>query len=151
MDLKMAIEVVESGGVVFAAFKDGKMIYNSSARGVKPAMEFLALGTEITRGSCVADRVIGKGSSMIISMSGCERIYAGVISEDADKYLRGRKFDVTFGRRVDHIINRKGDGLCPVEKLLKGIEDPYEGLTVIKTFLKNIGRTRDELQKDAGI
>lgn len=151
MDLKLAKEVVESKEGVFAAFKDGKMIYSSSGKGVKPALEFLALGLEITQGSSVADRVIGKGSSMIISMSGCKSIYAGVISEDARRYLRGRKFDVTFGKRVDNIINRKGDGLCPVEKLLKGIEDPCVGLDLIETFLRNIGRTRDELQKDAGV
>lgn len=140
MDLNLAKCLVEGGERVFAAYKDGRLLYCSNEKGVKPALEFLALGKEVTRGSSVADRVIGKGSSMIISLSGCENLHGNIMSKGALDFLKTKEMKLSWEKEVENIINRKGDDICPVEKLLREVEEPMEGLTLIKDFLRDLRR-----------
>lgn len=107
--------------------------------GIKPALEFFLLGKKRTKGTSVADRIIGKGAAMILSLCCCKELYGGVISLDALASLKKAGQIVQWKTVVPYIINRKGDGRCPVEKLLLNTEDPREGLDIIKNFLMKLG------------
>jgi hypothetical protein len=139
MDIERARKLIEKSNTVFAAVKDGKVIFASEERGIKPALEFFLLGKETTKGSSAADRVIGKGAVMLLSLCCCKELYGGVVSQDALASLKKMGQTVLWKTVVPHIINRRGDGRCPVEKLLLNTEDPREGLDIIKKFLMKSG------------
>ncbi|MCS5420975.1 MULTISPECIES: DUF1893 domain-containing protein [Psychrilyobacter] len=139
MDIERAIKLIEKSDTVFAAVKDRKVIFVSEERGIKPALEFFFLGKETTQGSSVADRIIGKGAAMVLSLCCCKELYGGVISRDALASLKKGGQTVQWGTVVPYIINRRGDGMCPLEKLLSNTEDPQVGLDIIKKFLMKLG------------
>lgn len=139
MDIERARKLIEKSDTVFAAVKDGKVIFASGERGIKPALEFFFLGKETTKGTSVADRIIGKGAAMLLSLCCCKELYGGVISRDALASLKKVGQIVQWKTVVPYIINRRGDGRCPVEKLLSNTEDPQEGLDIIKKFLMKLG------------
>ncbi|MBR0324215.1 MAG: DUF1893 domain-containing protein, partial [Bacteroidales bacterium] len=41
---------------------------------------------------------------------------------------------VTYDKVVERIINRKGDGLCPMETLCLNVENPEEAFLKIQKF-----------------
>lgn len=139
MDIEIARKLIEKSNTVFAAVRDGQVIFTSEERGIKPALEFISLGRGTTKGASVADRVIGKGAAMLLSLCYCRKIYGRVISQDALTSLEEMGQTVLWETRVPYIINRRGDGRCPVEELLLNTEDPREGLNLIKKFLMKSG------------
>lgn len=80
-------------------------------------------------GALIADKVVGKGAAALMIRGGVKEVYADVISTHALNLLQAHGIQVTFLTETDHIINRQGNGLCPVETLclqLQSIEDMYE-------------------------
>ena len=139
MDIEIARKIIEKSETVFAAVKDGQVIFTSEERGIKPALKFYLLGRETTKGASVADRVIGKGAAMLLSLCWCRELYACVISQDALASLEKVGQTVLWKTVVPYIIDRRGKDRCPVEKLLINTEDPREGLDIIRKFLMKSG------------
>ena len=87
-------------------------LFTSKERGIKPIMDWLREGG---RGGVCADRVIGKAAAMLLCYGGVREIYAGVISSHALDFLSAAGVLAEYGKKVDYIINRAGDGMCPME------------------------------------
>lgn len=59
----------------------------------------------------------------------------GVVSHAALELLNGAGIPVSYTVAVPHIINRAGDGICPVERLCAGARTAAECLPLIEGFL----------------
>lgn len=106
-------------------------------RGVIDLYTLLTQEPDFMRGGCMADKVIGRGAALLLVKGGIAEVYARLISSSALEVLRASDVVVTFDKEVEHIINRDGTGICPVEKLTSGISDPDEAFLLIGEFLKN--------------
>lgn len=133
-DKKRIIEILHQGRYSCVIENKG-VIYTFTQRGVKDLFTILKERPEIMAGAFIADKVIGKGAAALMILGGVEDIYADIISNNAIKLLQDCKIMHSFAKSVSHIINRAGDGVCPIETLCNTVSTPEECLPLIKNFL----------------
>lgn len=102
-------------------------------RGVAPLLSLLP-----HKGGCFADKVVGKAAAYLYVLLEAGEVYAKTISEGAKSVLERYKIPFEYGEAVPAVINRKGDGLCPLERALSGEYTPREALAVIKETLEKL-------------
>lgn len=83
----------------------------------------------------IADRVIGRGAALLLLKAGIAEVFAYVISQPALQLLHDNAIRVSYVTLQPNIINRTGDGICPVEQLTADIDSPEEAYQKIKQFL----------------
>ena len=103
-------------------------------RGVADLFDAVTSHPDFMRGASVADKVIGLGAAFLLVKGGVAEVYAEVISRPAVSKLQDAGINLSYGKTVDHIINREGTGICPVERLTANAESPDEAWKLIKEF-----------------
>jgi len=107
----------------------------SFEKGVKPLFVFLQSGKDFTD-FIAYDKVVGKATAFLYILLKVKEVNALVISEPALNLLKENNICVKYDKRVVNIINRKGDDLCPFEKLVLNIKDAKKALELITKQLK---------------
>ena len=109
--------------------------YSSFERGIKPIMTALNEDLHFFEGLSVADKIIGKASAMLLCLSGVKEVYTPTLSRSGkeifDRYGVVYECDELTGM----IVNRKGDGMCPMEMTVKDIDDLNEAYEALKKKL----------------
>ena len=106
-------------------------IHTSSERGVAPMLLWLEEDPEFLRGASVADKIVGRAAAMIMVYAGVKEVFASVISNGAIDLFREYGIEYSYSMTAIAISNRRGDGICPMERLVAPIKDPktaYETL-----------------------
>ncbi len=98
-------------------------VYTATDRGVKPLVHWYEAGHDFVGAAC-ADKVVGKATAFLYVLLGVSAVYAKVISKPALSVLCEHGIEVDYDVLVDHIINRRGDGICPFEAAVANIDDP---------------------------
>ena len=83
------------------------------------------------KGASVADKVIGKAAALLMALGEIKEVYTLIISEPALQVFENHKIKYFYDKKVDRIVNRTGDGLCPMESLCLDIYDPQEAFIKI--------------------
>lgn len=109
-----------------------------NGRGISDLYSILTEDPGFLQGAEIADKVVGKGAAALMIIGGISYLYTDVISAPALDLLRQSPVKVDFGKKVDNIINRKGDGICPVETLCLPCATAQECLPLIENFMKTI-------------
>lgn len=115
----------------------GEAFVTSHRRGVAPLLELLESGRRFA-GWSAADKVVGKATAMLYRLLGVKTVWAKVISESALTALQQGGIEAQWEQRVPHIVNRTGDGRCPMETATAHTDDPHEALLSIQTALKKL-------------
>lgn len=115
-------------------YKSDASVVLSNDRGVAPLMKLLKEDKEQLRDSMVADKVIGKAAALLMVYAGIKEVYTPTISKPAVDVFENYNVKISYDKIVDRIINRKGDGLCPMETLCLEIDDPEEAFVKIQNF-----------------
>ena len=135
-DLIKAKQLLEAEGFT-CVLCCGEHTLTSHRRGVAPLLDLLNSGTDV-RSYSAADKVVGKATAMLYRLLGVQQVYGAVISDAAIQTLKAGNIAVSFGKQVACIINRAGDGRCPMETATAAIDDPSEALAAIKAKLKEL-------------
>lgn len=135
-DLKNAVAILREKKYSFVAAKGG-VTYTSFERGVSPIMKIYDLGFDV-HGFAAADKVVGKGAAMIYILLGVGDVHAGVMSRAAKNTLDAAGINNSCDELVERIINRTGDGLCPIESSVIDEDDPERGIIIIKSALEKL-------------
>lgn len=105
-------------------------------RGVSDLLRLLSAEPETLRGAVIADKVVGKAAAALMILGGVEAVYADTVSELAldfiEKCSDDNNIHISYNNKVDHIINRSGDGWCPMELACRDTETPAGCLVRIK-------------------
>lgn len=117
----------------------GDLLYTSMARGVRPVLEWITAGQDLS-GFSAADKVVGKAAAFLFVRAGIAYLYARVISEPALAVLRARGIPVEYDHLVPGIINRAGDGPCPMESAVSGTDNLDEALRLIREKVAELTR-----------
>lgn len=106
-------------------------IFTSKDKGVKPLLDYYRLYGPSDTPLIVIDRIVGRGAVILAKLIGAVRITTPIMSEAAYELAKdyGIKTEVT--KIVPYIINRAGDGRCPIETAVLGIDDVNEGYKAI--------------------
>lgn len=109
-------------------------------RGVKDLYDILSTQPELLRGAFIADKVVGKGAAALMILGGIDSLYTDTISVAAQELFSCYKVEVKYDKLVQHIINRAGTGVCPVESLCKECNTAEECLPLIKNFIEQLAK-----------
>ena len=96
--------------------RNGDTIRIFRERGVRDLWRLLHEEPELLDGAFVADKVVGKGAAALMAAGRVRELFADVVSHAALELLNGAGIPVSYTVAVPHIINRAGDGICPVER-----------------------------------
>ena len=127
--LETARDILIKNGYTCVLYS-GEEEYHSCARGVKPLLEFLNSDKNFN-GFYAADQIVGLGAAHLYVLLGVKSVWANVISEPAH-------ISVFYKTKAPFIINREGNGKCPIEKAVMGIECSKKALLVIKQTLEKL-------------
>ena len=116
---------------------DGNRLIKSRERVVKPLIGFIESGKSF-KGFTAADKVVGKAAALLYALMGVSSLYASVISEGALTVCKSFGISVEYGALAQNIINRRGDGFCPMEQAVADISDPQTAFNAVKEKLKNL-------------
>ena len=117
---------------------NGDKIESFYQRGIKDLYELLNSNRSLLEGATIADKVIGKGAAALMIAGGVTMVYADVISEPAMELFKQFSIKVEYEKKVANIINRRGDGICPVEERCTECNTIEECLVKIEEFVKSI-------------
>lgn len=131
--LKARLSEEDVRGVVMSA--DG-VVREFHRKGVIDLFSLITDDPQFLSGGMIADRVIGKGAALLLLKGGIAKVFAYVISQPALDLLTSNGVDVAYDTLQPHIINRKGDGICPVEQLTEHIASPKEAYLKIREFIQ---------------
>ena len=117
---------------------NGEEIRSFNQRGIKDLFELLHSEPHLLNGAFVADKVVGKGAAALMILGGIADLHADVLSRPAAELLQNANITFTYGKLADNIINRQGDGICPVERLCSKCATAQECLPLITDFVTQL-------------
>lgn len=135
-DKQAAIGLLHDGGHS-CVICTGSRMHTFGEPGVKDLMRLLHEEPGLLGGAFIADKVVGKGAAALMVLGGIAEVYADVVSTPARRLLEQYGIAVSFGVETRNIINRTGDGLCPVEQSCLDCTTAEACLEAMKQFFKN--------------
>ena len=112
-------------------------VHKYHGRGVADLYRLLTEEPELLRGAIVADKVVGRGAASLMILGEVAGFHTLLLSENALAFLGKSDVRFSYDRLVPHIINRQGNGICPVESLTSQAHDPREAFVLITDFISH--------------
>ena len=126
-DLEIAKSMLKDNGLSFCIVKDGKVMFVSMSAGIRDILE-IVLRNDI-KGSCVADKIIGKAVAMILVEGGVSSAFALNINQSALDVFNGRGIEVQYDNLMDRL-----ESMCQFEKAVKDINDPKQAIDALDSI-----------------
>lgn len=139
-DIEIAKNILVNEKKAIVIVKEGRVIFSSEGRGIKPIYTALNELKDALHGSSVADKVIGKAAAMICEYAGIKELSTKLISEGAINVLKKTSIIYEYEQSVSYIKNRDQSGMCPVETLSLKTNNIDVLLKEISDFLDNINK-----------
>lgn len=134
--VQAALQRIRQGEIVCAAIRDGGILAAQAGRGVAPVLQMFKNG-QLT-GSFLVDKVVGKAAAMIMTRGGISGCHGINVSRAALDWFGRCNVPVTYDAVTDHIVNRTGDGMCPMEQAVLGLQEDTDIVTVLEQTLIRI-------------
>lgn len=125
----VAFLVVDATCVLYRAEEDVQI---SHEKGIRPLVLWLAEDENALRGVVIADRIVGRAAAFLAVYGGAQAVYGEVMSEGAVSVLKNAGVAYRYKTLTDKIINRRGDGPCPMEQAVADITDPAQAAAVLR-------------------
>lgn len=110
--------------------RDGEY-FTDDDRGISPMIRLIEEGRDL-HGYAAADIIVGKAAAMLFIKAGIREVYGEVMSRAGYDFLQQHDIPCAYGKLTEKIINRKGDGICPMEQTVALIDDPEEGTIALQ-------------------
>lgn len=136
--LEEAKSRILNGKATCIVMRDGVITNQASGIGVKPILYFLENEPEVLAGAGVADKIIGKAAAMLLVMAGVTYVYGELMSVAGRDYLKSKGVAFEYGRCIDVISNRTGNGICPLEKTVMEMENPHDAYLALKDTISQL-------------
>lgn len=137
-DLELAKEVLAERELTLAIAKEGKIIFTSTDKGIKPMYTAVLELKEELREASVADRVIGRAAAILCKYADIKELYTKLISNEAIKVFENSSINFFYDESSLYIKNRDKTDMCPVEKLSQDVDNPEELIQKISEFLDSM-------------
>ena len=135
--MKQLIDILHDEGLTLVIKSADGNLHRFTQRGVKDLITLVTESPEVLKGALIADKAVGKAAAACMAVGGVKQVHADVMSEPALALLQAHGVIAGYGQLVDHIINRAGDGWCPMERLSRDIGDPATIIQKIKEFFSS--------------
>ena len=133
------LDKLEKSGKSLHIYKNGKLVFSSSKKGVRPHLDALEeVGLAELKGTIMVDKIIGRAAALLILYVEAAESYALVISEGAKQLFE--KSRINYGYRIETENIKTEDGViyCPFEQMVQGIDEPEKAYHAIKTKMAEL-------------
>ncbi len=134
--VQAVLQQIRQGEIVCAAIREGVIVAAETGRGVAPVLQMYKKG-QLT-GSFLVDKVVGKAAAMVMTrgeVTGCHGI---TVSQAALNWFRQWDVPVTCDHITDYIVNRTGDGMCPMEQAVLHLQEDRNIVSVLEQTLARL-------------
>ena len=135
--MKQLIDILHNEDLTLVVKSENGEIHRFTQRGVKDLLTLVSERPEVLKGALIADKAVGKAAAACMVTGRVRQVHADVMSEPALDLLQTHGIVAEYGQLVDHIINRAGDGWCPMEKLSRDEDNPVVIIQKIKDFFNS--------------
>ncbi len=139
-DVSKGRQLILDGKAECVMMNNNEIIAVESGRGLSPLLRMYDKHKSQMKDAVIVDKVIGRAAASIAIYGKARYVYGEVMSEDAVEYLKEHKIDSGYTLLVPRILNRKRNGLCPLEKSVEGINDPDKALTALRTKIAELSK-----------
>lgn len=115
-----------------------EVIFTSTDKGVKPLRMFFKTYGKWQRPITVIDRIMGKGAVMLAIICGANQVITPTMSQPALELAQMYHLDVKVENVVPYIINRTGDGRCPIETAVLELTNLDQGYQAIEEAISKL-------------
>ena len=140
-EIEVAQDIIRQNKASLVILKDGKIVDKAYGKGVSPLLVLYDEKPNMLKDAVLVDKVIGKAVAFIAINAGIKSVYGQVMSVEAEKVLKMHNISSTYSSLVPKILNRNKDGECPIELVVKNIDDKDEALKIIRNKLKELRKT----------
>ena len=121
--LQYAKKELSDGNYTCVIAQSNEIVFTSNKRGVAPLVEFIQ---DIKQSGeyVLADKVIGKAAALLCIKSNIKTVFTSIISTPAIEVFKANGVYFEYDTEVPVIQNRTQTGLCPMESLSAGVDDP---------------------------
>ena len=140
--LEIAKRFLYDNDLKLVVMKNGIPLATSVDRGIKPIFDVYTKELHHLDGAYIADRVTGKAAAMLLAEGGVKGVYTDLISDAAIEILEQYPILFEYKKRVPYILNREGDGMCPIEKISRSVDDVDGLIRGIEEFFVQVGMTK---------
>ena len=134
--VKKAAGMIASDTAACVVTKEGKTVASEKGRGVAPIIKLYEQG--VLEGTTVIDKVVGRAAAMVMTRGKIASCHAVTISESALTWLTEHGVQTTYDTLVPYIINRAGDGMCPMEQLTSPLDSDENIIELLKQRLAEL-------------
>ena len=118
--------------------KNGQVVFETKGQGVSGFLEAIEVLDQELIGASVADKIVGVAAAMLCVYSGLSAVFALTISDSGLKVLEENDMMCMFEKKVEKILNRDKNDVCPFEKLVSSSESPKKAYVKIKLHLNRL-------------
>ena len=130
--IETARQKILAGKAGCVIIKNGEIVHDENGRGIAPILDVYRQQTDKMKDSILVDKVIGKAAAMVAICGKVKFVHAELICDSAVDILQKNNIKVTWTLRVKDILNRRRNGLCPMEQTVLNISDPAEGVKALE-------------------
>lgn len=132
-DLEKAVDLLK-GHSCAAVYGEKYMV--SDENGIRPLINWLTDPQSPLNGAYVADKIVGRAAAFLFVYAGVKAVYGDVMSEKAMAVLQEAGIPYDYGKPVPYIINRRGDGMCPMEQKVENVQTADEAYIILKNAVQ---------------
>ena len=138
--VQAALKQIGQGEIVCAAIRDGIILAAETGSGVAPVLKMYKLGQ--LHESFLVDKVIGKAAAMVMTRGGIAGCHGITVSQAALNWFQQCNVPVTYDCVTDHIVNRAGDGMCPMEQAVLQLQEDTDIVSVLEETLAQLKKQK---------
>jgi len=136
--IQQAIQMVRNNEADCVLVTGGRLIPSTTRRGVSPLLELFDEHGKDFRGGIIVDKVIGRAAASIAICGGAVAVHGELMSEDGEAFLQANGLATSAKTRVPRILNRKMDGLCPLEQSVAAYQEPTQALSALRETVRRL-------------
>lgn len=136
--MEEAKKLIQDGKAECVLIKDDTIYGQERGHGVSPLLVMYDEHRDVMEGATVVDKVIGRAAASIAICGKVKHVHGELMSEDAVTYLKDNGISVSYTTLVPRILNRKRDGLCPLEQSVEGITDAPKALVALRKRIETL-------------
>ena len=134
-DLMHARRELAAGRLAFVLVRAGRVLATGTQPGVAELLAAFDQLGPTARGSSLADKIVGHAVAVLALRAGVVAVTTPRASRTAVDLLAAHAVALEADEVVPQVLNHRGDGPCPLERLACEAGDPEQAVAKLRDFL----------------
>lgn len=140
--MEEAKKMIQDGKAECVLIKNDSIYGQERGHGVSPLLVMYDEHKEAMLNATLVDKVIGRAAAAIAICGKVKHVHGELMSEDAVEFLNNNGITISHTSLVHRILNRKRDGLCPLEQSVEGIDNPANALVALRKRIESLQKNK---------